>query len=82
MLPVLAESILVVDEVHNFDRSMFNTLRRFLKESPSIPVLCMTATLTAERRHELVEGCGLVPYFHEDEKTPDPDEVADGDYAR
>lgn len=81
MLPVLAESILVVDEVHSFDRSMFNTLRRFLQEFPTVPVLCMTATLSAERRRDLTEGCGLIPYVHH-EGTPEPGEVADSEYER
>ncbi len=61
LLPLLAESILVVDEVHSFDESMFSTLRRFLREFPSVPVLCMTATLPIERRNELIDH-GLTPY--------------------
>jgi CRISPR-associated endonuclease/helicase Cas3 len=61
LLPILAESVLVVDEVHSFDESMFATLKRFLKEF-DIPVLCMTATLPEERRRDLVDGCGLKPY--------------------
>ncbi len=76
-LPLLAESILVVDEVHSFDESMFSTLRRFLKEFPTVPVLCMTATLPAERRNELV-ACGLRPY---PETTP-PDLAEDAKYPR
>ena len=61
LLPLLAESILIVDEVHSFDESMFSTLRRFLREFPSVPVLCMTATLPVERRKELID-CELTPY--------------------
>ena len=80
MLPLLAESVLVVDEVHSFDRSMFNTLRRFLREFPSVPVLCMTATLTAERRRDLIEECGLTPYLHEE--TPEVGETADSEFDR
>jgi CRISPR-associated endonuclease/helicase Cas3 len=77
MLPLLAESILVVDEVHSFDESMFSTLRRFLKEFPTVPVLCMTATLPIERRNELT-ACGLTPY---PETTP-PDLADDAKYER
>ena len=80
MLPLLAESILVVDEVHSFDRSMFNTLRRFLHEFPSVPVLCMTATLTAERRRDLIEGCGLTPFIHEE--TSEAGECSDSEFER
>jgi len=61
-LPMLVESVLVVDEVHSFDASMFSTLKSFLNEFPSIPVLCMTATLSVERRRDLVEDCGLRAY--------------------
>ena len=56
LLPLLAESVLVVDEVHSFDKSMFSTLKRFLKEFATVPVLCMTATLPAERRRRLDRG--------------------------
>jgi CRISPR-associated endonuclease/helicase Cas3 len=62
LLPVLAESIIVVDEVHSFDRSMYNSLKRFLKEFPTVPVLCMTATLSKERRRVLTNECGLKAY--------------------
>jgi CRISPR-associated endonuclease/helicase Cas3 len=69
-LPMLAESVIVIDEVHSFDRSMFATLKQFLRAFPSIPVLCMTATLGAERRADLVDACGLRPLPH-----PVPDDL-------
>ncbi len=67
LLPLLAESIVVVDEVHSFDRSMFSTLRRFLREFPAVPVLCMTATLSKIRRGELLDPAigGLTAYPRE-----------------
>ncbi len=58
LLPVLADSVLVIDEVHSFDDSMFQSLKDFLKEFPEVPVLCMTATLP-QRRCEELESCGL-----------------------
>jgi len=66
MLPVLADSVVVIDEVHSFDNSMFSALKAFLIEF-DVPVLCMTATLPSNRREELVKpfeegGCGLTPY--------------------
>lgn len=66
MLPVLADSVVVIDEVHSFDNKMFSALKAFLREF-DVPVLCMTATLPANRRAELVKpvsegGCGLKPY--------------------
>ncbi len=58
MLPVLVDSVVVVDEVHSFDNSMFSALKDFLKAF-DVPVLCMTATLPKSRRVELVTDCGL-----------------------
>lgn len=57
MLPVLADSVIVIDEVHSFDRHMFTALKEFLKNF-DVPVLCMTATLPKDRREDL-EACGL-----------------------
>ena len=57
LMPVLADSVVVVDEVHSFDRSLFSSLKRFLREF-DIPVLCMTASLPAQRQRDLVD-CGL-----------------------
>ncbi len=58
LLPVLADSAVIIDEVHSFDRSMFDSLISFL-QTFHIPVLCMTATLPKSRRDELVEDAGL-----------------------
>jgi CRISPR-associated endonuclease/helicase Cas3 len=55
LLPVLADSAVIIDEVHSFDRAMFDTLISFLKTF-HIPVLCMTATLPQSRRDELVNA--------------------------
>jgi CRISPR-associated endonuclease/helicase Cas3 len=52
LLPVLADSVVVIDEVHSFDRSMFSALKDFLTTF-DVPVLCMTATLPKNRRDEL-----------------------------
>jgi CRISPR-associated endonuclease/helicase Cas3 len=57
LLPVLADSVLVIDEVHSFSRDMFDNLISFLQNF-DIPVLCMTATLTKTRQEEL-EKVGL-----------------------
>ena len=58
LLPVLADSVVVIDEVHSFDRSLFSALKLFLKHF-HVPVLCMTASLPQVRRQELVDECGL-----------------------
>jgi CRISPR-associated endonuclease/helicase Cas3 len=72
MLPVLADSLLVIDEVHSFDHSMFSALKGFL-QTFAIPVLCMTATLRKEQQDELEKQCGLKPY---DEKPGELNEIA------
>jgi CRISPR-associated endonuclease/helicase Cas3 len=53
LLPVLADSAVIIDEVHSFDRKMFDSLVSFLKTF-DVPVLCMTATLPRSRRNELI----------------------------
>lgn len=58
--PLLADAAVVIDEVHSFDRHMFEDLISLL-EHFDVPVLCMTATLSADRRGQL-EGCGLEVY--------------------
>jgi CRISPR-associated endonuclease/helicase Cas3 len=60
LLPVLADSALIIDEVHSFDRHMFDNLICFLKNF-DVPVLCMTATLPPSRRDELIDA-GLRVY--------------------
>lgn len=60
LLPMLADAAVVIDEVHSFDRRMFDDLVAFLVTF-DVPVLCMTATLPASRRAEL-DGLGLVTY--------------------
>ena len=60
LLPALADSVVIIDEVHSFDRHMFDVLIAFLRNF-DVPVLCMTATLPRSRRHEL-EAAGLEVY--------------------
>ncbi len=57
LLPALADSVVVVDEVHSFDHRMFDNLVSFLQNF-DVPVLCMTATLPPSQRAEL-EKAGL-----------------------
>lgn len=61
LLPLLVDSVVVVDEVHSFDRGMYSALKDFLGQF-DIPVLCMTATLPKPRRAELAGECGLHVY--------------------
>jgi CRISPR-associated endonuclease/helicase Cas3 len=58
MLPVLVDSVIVIDEVHSFDRRMFASLKAFLRNF-QVPVLCMTATLQHRQRNELTCDCQL-----------------------
>jgi CRISPR-associated endonuclease/helicase Cas3 len=80
LLPLLVESVLVIDEVHSFDEAMFSTLKRFLKAFPDVPTLCMTATLPIERRNDLVDKCGLNPYA--EQETPTAGLLTDSQYPR
>lgn len=60
LLPLLVDSALIIDEVHSFDRRMFDDLIAFLKAF-DVPVLAMTATLSDSRRREL-EQQGLTAF--------------------
>lgn len=55
LLPVLADSVVIFDEVHCYDRRMFADLLSFLSHF-DVPVLCMTATLPPDRRDQLVRA--------------------------
>ncbi len=61
LLPALADSAVVFDEVHSYDPKMWNALVTFL-ERFDVPVLCMTATLPPTRRKQLEERCALRTY--------------------
>ncbi|MDR3635105.1 MAG: CRISPR-associated helicase Cas3' [Isosphaeraceae bacterium] len=52
LLPLLADSVVVFDEVHSYDRGMFSALLDFLRHF-NVPVLCMTATLLKRRQDQL-----------------------------
>jgi CRISPR-associated endonuclease/helicase Cas3 len=78
MMPVLADSVVVIDEIHSFDRRMFAALKGFLRNF-NVPVLCMTATMPLNRRDELIkpiaeDGCGLKLY---DDRPDDLKNIAD-----
>jgi len=61
LLPVLADSAVIIDEVHSFDQRMFKNLVAFL-QAFDVPVLCMTATLPPARRQALADDAGLKVY--------------------
>ena len=66
LLPVLADSAVIIDEVHSFDKQMFENLVCFL-ENFDVPVLCMTATLPKSRIENL-ENVGLRVYPNKEEQ--------------
>ena len=87
LLPLLCDSLVVVDEVHSFDPQMFNHLRSFLEHCDT-PALLMTATLPKRMREEFArleipvveaddpEGLASRPRYHvsfasEDEQMTD-----------
>jgi CRISPR-associated endonuclease/helicase Cas3 len=69
LLPLLVDSIVVIDEVHSLDNALFSALKRFLEEF-NVPVLCMSATITPSRREKL-EECGLKIFPDDPEKLED-----------
>jgi len=64
LLPLLADSAVVLDEVHSYDRGMYTALMQFL-EHFDVPVLAMTATMLERCKAELgrhlkvVDGLGF-----------------------
>ncbi|TAK33666.1 MAG: CRISPR-associated helicase Cas3' [Chloroflexota bacterium] len=70
MLPVLAESVVVIDEAHSFDRAMFRALERFLGFF-DVPVLCMTASMPANRLTVLHEHSGLEVFPRDSQRFAD-----------
>lgn len=60
LLPALADSAVIIDEVHSFDQRMFDCLIAFLQNF-DMPVLCMTATLPPGRIDQL-QAAGLKLY--------------------
>ncbi len=69
LLPLLVDSIVVIDEVHSLDSALFSALKKFLEEF-DLPVLCMSATLTPFRQEKL-EECGLKIFPDDPEKLKD-----------
>ena len=64
LLPLLADSVVVMDEVHSFDKSLFSALKSFLRNF-DVPVLCMTASLPINRLNDLSQECGLTVFPEE-----------------
>ena len=59
LLPLLADSAVVLDEVHSYDRGMFTALLQFL-EHFDLPVLAMTATMPKRRKADLARYLTVV----------------------
>ncbi|HAZ44248.1 MAG TPA: CRISPR-associated helicase/endonuclease Cas3 [Cyanobacteria bacterium UBA11371] len=74
LLPVLADAAVVIDEVHSFDRRMFDDLIAFL-QTFDVPVLCMTATLPKSRKEELRQaGLKIYPTLEDRAELEDLEE--------
>jgi CRISPR-associated endonuclease/helicase Cas3 len=80
LLPVLADSAVIIDEVHSFDQKMFQSLVNFLHYF-DLPVLCMTATLPPARQTQLEEA-GLKLYPQEQDRADLPDLQAKEEHLR
>jgi len=83
LLPVLARSVVVIDEVHSFDPAMFSALLEFL-EKFDCPVLMMTASLQKERLDRLLRVCpDLQVYPQEEDYGKDLQDLMDAsDFKR
>ena len=68
MSVVLTDSVVILDEIHSYDRQMFATALEFLR-SMNIPTLCMTASLSQIRVREMAEND--VEIFPNDDQTND-----------
>lgn len=71
LLPLLADSVVIFDEVHSFDKQMFKSLVAFLKNF-DVPALCMTATLPPARQDDL-QSVGLQLYPTKDDIAHAPE---------
>lgn len=80
LLPVLADSAVIIDEVHSFDENLFKNLVAFLGAF-DVPVLCMTATLQPSRLRDLV-GAGLSVYPRPEHREALRDLVEEEDAPR
>lgn len=69
LLPLLAESAVIFDEVHSFDARLFSALLGFLREF-DVPALCMTASLPPARIKQLEEE-GLEVFPKDPERYDD-----------
>lgn len=67
LLPALADSVVIVDEVHSFDPSMHRALVTLL-EHFDVPVLAMTATLPRSRAEELAQRLSVVRFEKPEER--------------
>lgn len=79
LLPLLADSAVILDEVHSYDQRMFERLMDFLRRF-DLPVLCMTATLPPARRRQL-EDAGLRVYPPRIDHGPAHDRADSADLA-
>jgi len=74
LLPLLADSVVVIDEVHSFSSGMFSSLVKFI-EKFNVPVLCMTASLPPKRRDRLLE-VGLQLFPEDESRFADLERIA------
>ncbi len=70
LVPALADAAVVFDEVHSYDRNLWNALVTFLQRF-DVPVLCMTATLPPSRRSELERLLRVYPTERERDQLAD-----------
>ena len=67
--PSILKSVIVFDEIHNYDAKMFGSLVRFLRAFPQVPALLMTASLQPSRREALDSACVDYALISGDDET-------------
>jgi CRISPR-associated endonuclease/helicase Cas3 len=66
LVPILADSVVVLDEIHSYDERLFGLVKSMLKRF-DVPVLAMSATLQTMRQSEL-ESAGRCAPFPKDKQ--------------
>lgn len=64
LLPALADAVVIFDEIHSYDKIMWEALVSFLRAF-DVPVLCMTATLPPHRQKDLAQLLRAYPTANE-----------------
>lgn len=80
LLPALADSVIILDEIHSYDKTMLDMLITLLNKF-NIPVLCMTATLLPNKLNKLL-NTGLSKFPKQEQLLEMKDLIDTSNYPR